>query len=217
MTSMSGAHVGPYRQHWAPSCRYGPRRVVDWPYLGWVGLHSPDPISTPSFLKHLSLNPQGCFKWDGQTCREVWRGSRASRANATSEMEILGGLTSSQADWAHSSYGQDESRPAPGRVAIPRGVPPYGHSILLFSVTDNEMTFVMLKCGTAHVHSSFQRAIPRFCKLAALKTSGTVTVYGADGLLVQRALLFRKPSNIPGDSTVTSLNFLVYFIIQRLH
>jgi hypothetical protein len=36
----TGAHTGPYRQHWAPSCRYSPRRIVDWPYLGWVGLVS---------------------------------------------------------------------------------------------------------------------------------------------------------------------------------
>jgi len=60
-------------------------------------------------------------------------GPRASRANVASEMKIQGGLTSSQAHWAHSSYGQDESRPAPGRVVIHGGVPPYGHSILLFS------------------------------------------------------------------------------------
>lgn len=69
-------------------------------------------------------------------------------------MEILGGLTSSQADWAHSSYGQDQSRPAPGRVATARGVSPYGHSIPLFSSTDNEITFVVLTCGTRYVHSS---------------------------------------------------------------
>jgi hypothetical protein len=66
-------------------------------------------------------------------------------------MEILGGLTSSQTDWA-SSYGQDQSRPAPGRVAIPRGVPPYGHSTTLFSVTDKENACVVLKCGTKYVY-----------------------------------------------------------------
>jgi hypothetical protein len=53
-----------------PKLSLGPRRVVDWPYLGWVGLGSPDPITTPRFLKHLSFTPQGYFKWDGQTREE---------------------------------------------------------------------------------------------------------------------------------------------------
>jgi hypothetical protein len=74
-------------------------------------------------------------------------GTRACRANARREMEILGGLTSSQADWAPSSYGQDQSRPTLGRVAIPRGVPPYGRSITLFAITDNEIACVLLKRG----------------------------------------------------------------------
>ena len=125
--------------YWSLPATLGPKLSLQpeaecWlaiPGLGWACLS--DPISTPPFLKHLSFIPQGMVQMGWADMGRGWGGPRASRANAASEMEIQGGLTSSQADWAHSSYGQDESRPAPGRVAIPRGVPPYGHCILLFS------------------------------------------------------------------------------------
>jgi hypothetical protein len=53
---------GPLPATLGSSCRYVPRRLVDWPYLGWVGLGSTDPISTPPFLKHLSFTPQGMLQ-----------------------------------------------------------------------------------------------------------------------------------------------------------
>jgi hypothetical protein len=96
-------------------------------------------------------------------------------------MEILGGLTSSQADWAHSSYGQDQSRPAPGRVAvtIPRVCRHMVKAFCYFLATDNETACVMLKCDVRHAHSSIHSWMPQICKLTALKTASPLLIVHA--------------------------------------
>lgn len=144
------------------------------PGLGWAWLYRSYLHS--SFFKTSLLYPAGDASngkgRHGET-RRRGGGPRACRANAASEMETLGGLTSSQADWAHSSYGQDESRPAPGRVAVTilRVCRHMVRAFCYFMATDNQITCAMLKCDVRHAHPSIHSEMPWFCKLTVLKNA----------------------------------------------